>query len=157
VVSVKWTAASNLLARAQAPSPSALIAALEAVQEVLNDDIHLFVKDIIPNTRWSRMTLSHVYTGKGPDKPAHSPEVIHEELTTNNPNYAALIIRQLPLWICNPEHFRDGQVSSSVSFAFKDPDGSRAHQLIGSSITAFGNLRCTLKAWVPPKKPQQEE
>jgi hypothetical protein len=157
VVGVKWTAASNLLVRAQAPSPSALVAALEVVQEALSDDDHLFIKDIIPNTRWSRMTLSHVYTGKGPDKPAHSPEVIHEELTTNNPSYAALIIRQLPSWIRDPEHFRDGQVSSSVSFAFEDPDGSRARQLIGSSITAFGNLRCTLKAWVPPKKPPQEE
>ena len=103
------------------------------------------------------MTLSHVYTGKGPDKPAHSPEVIHEELTTNNPNYAALIVQQLPSWIHNPEHFRDGQVSSSVSFAFEGPNGFRARQLIGSSITAFGNLRCTLKAWVPPKKSPQEE
>ena len=51
VVGVKWTAASNLLVRAQAPSPSALVAALEAVQEALSDDEHLFIKDIIPNTR----------------------------------------------------------------------------------------------------------
>ena len=90
---MKWTAASNLLVHAQAPSPSVLVAALEAVQAALiDDDEMLDIKDIIPNTRWSRMTLSHVLTSRGPDSPVHSPEEIHEELATNNPNYAALSI-----------------------------------------------------------------
>jgi hypothetical protein len=123
VVGVKWTAASNLLVCTQAPSPSALVAALEAVQAALIDDNEMLdIKDIIPNTRWSHMTLSHVLTSRGPNSPVYSPEEIHEELATNNPNYAALNIRQLPSWICDPEHFRAGQVSS-VSFAFEDPDG----------------------------------
>jgi hypothetical protein len=52
VVGVKWTAASNLLIRAQASSPSTLVAALEAVQEAIFDDLPE-VKDIIPNARWS--------------------------------------------------------------------------------------------------------
>jgi hypothetical protein len=59
VVGVKWTAASNLLVCTQAPSPSALVAALKAVQEALFD-AYSEVKDIIPNARWSHMTLSHV-------------------------------------------------------------------------------------------------
>ena len=122
---MKWTAASNLLICAQASSPSALVAALEAVQEAIFNDPPE-VKDIIPNVRWSRMTLSHIYTSVGEDTPhAHSPEVIHEELTASNPNYAALMIRQLPLWTHNPENFRYGQISS-VSFAFEDPNSSHA-------------------------------
>ena len=122
VVGVKWTPASNLLVCAQTPSPSVLVAALKAIQETFTSD-QLIVKDIIPNTRWSRVTLSHVYTGKGPDSPALSPEAIHEELNTHNPNYATLVIRQLPSWVHNPDSFKDGQVSS-ISFAFEDPDGS---------------------------------
>jgi len=151
---MKWTSASNLLVRTQAPSPTSLVAALEAVRPTLTDQ-QLIVKDIIPNTRWSRVTLSHVYTGKGPDSPAYPPEAIQEELATNNPNYASLTIRQPPSWVCDPKTFKDGQVSS-ISFAFEDPDGSHARQLIGSSLTAFGNLRCSIKAWAPPKKPLQK-
>ena len=154
VVGVKWTAASNLLVRAQAPSPSVLVDALEAVMMDLKGGMAMRVKDIIPNARWSRVTLSHVFTGKGPDLPAHGPNDIHEELTAHNPNYASLTIRQPPSWVRDPTTYKEGQVSS-VTFAFKDPDGSHARWLIGSSLTAFGNLRCTVKAWVTPKKKQK--
>jgi hypothetical protein len=147
VVGVKWTPASNLVVRAQAPSPSVLVTALKAVQASINKD-HLIVKDVIPNTRWSRMTLSHVYTGKEPHSSCVNPEDIHEELTQHNPNYAQLTIRQLPTWLRNPSSFKDSQVSS-VSFAFEDQDGSIARRLTGTTLTAFGNLRCTLKNWIP--------
>ena len=150
VVGVKWTAASNIVVHAQAPSSSALVTALKATQATLVLKT-ISTKDIIPNLRWSRMTLSHIFTGKEPDLPAYSPEALHEELSTHNPTYSSLIIRQLPAWIRNPKTFSDGQISS-ISFAFKDPDGTRAQQLMGTSLTAFGNLRCTLKVWVPPKK-----
>jgi len=154
VIGVKWTVASNLLVCAQAPSPSTLVAALEAVQEVISRDFA--VKDIIPNTRWSRVTLSHVYTGmEETDSCAYSPEEIHEELTTHNPSYVALTIRQLPSWVRNPESFRAEQVSS-ISFTFEDSDGTQARQLLGSTLTAFGNLRCNIKAWIPPKKTPQK-
>ena len=91
VVGVKWTSSSNLVVRTQAPSPHALVAALQAVQSVLGDG-HLAITDIIPNTRWSHMTLSHVYTGKEPDSPVFNPEGIHKELVLNNPDYTHLII-----------------------------------------------------------------
>jgi hypothetical protein len=155
VVGVKWTQASNLLVRAQAPSPSVLAAALEAVRLALIDD-QLIIKDIIPNARWSCVTLSHVLTGKDPDTTAHSPETIHDELSTHNPNYAALAVCQLPSWVCDPKSFKDGQVSS-VSFAFEDPDGSCLNRLVGSSLTAFSNLRCSIKAWTTPKKTPQKD
>ena len=156
VVGVKWTQASNLLVRAQAPSPQVLVAALEAVRLVLIDD-QMIINDIIPNARWSCVTLSHIFTGKGSDSAAHSPKTIHEELVTHNPSYASLTIRQLPSWIRDPKSFKDGQVSS-VAFAFEDHDGSRATRLLGSSLTAFGNLRCSIKAWAPhPKKNPQKD
>ena len=153
VAGVKWTAASNLLIRAQAPSPSVLVAALEAIRPTLTIP-HLTINDIIPNTRWSHVTLSHVHTGKTPNSPAHSPEELHEELALHNPAYASLTIRQPPSWVRDPKTLRDGQ-TSSVSFAFEDPDGTRARQLTGTPLTAFGNLRCLVKAWVTPKKHPQ--
>lgn len=113
-------------------------------------DHQMVINDIIPNARWSRVTLLHVFSGKTDDSPPHPPEVIHEELATHNPNYAALTIHQLPSWVCNPGSFQDGQVSS-ISFTFEDPDGSHAHQLLGSSLTTFGNLQCTIKAWTPQR------
>ena len=58
VIGVKWTMASNLLVCTQAPSPSTPVAALEVVQGVLTNNFR--IKDIILNTRWSCMTLSHV-------------------------------------------------------------------------------------------------
>jgi hypothetical protein len=130
------------------------VAALKAVQASIKYD-HLIIKDVIPNTRWSRMTLSHVYSGQEPNSSIFNPEDIHEELALNNPNYAQLTIRQLPTWLRNPSSFKDGQVTS-VSFAFEDHDGSITRKLAGTTLTAFGNLRCTLKPWVP-KKPHKED
>jgi len=157
VVGVKWTVSSNILVCAQAPSPSVLVAALEAIQETISNDLNLPIKDIIPNMRWSHMTISHVYTGKEEDdSSAYSPEELHEELTTHNPSYATLTIRQFPSWVRDPETFRVGQISS-ISFVFEDSDGTRTRQLLGSSLTAFGNLRCSVRAWVTPKKSPQED
>ena len=109
MVGVKWTSSSNLVVHAQAPSPSALVAALAAAQPTLSSDL-LIVKDIIPNTRWSCVTLSHVYTGKGPNSPHYNPDTIHEELAANNLSYAHLTIQQLLNWIHNPSTFKDGQI-----------------------------------------------
>ena len=150
VVGVKWTSSSNLVVHAQAPSPHAL----QAVPEALSGD-QLVVVEVIPNTRWSRVTLSHVYTGKEPHSTVFNPEAIHEELALNNPNYALLTMRQLPNWLRSPSSFTEGQISS-VSFAFEDQDGSIARRLVGTTLTAFGNLRCSLKAWVPKKSSKED-
>ena len=101
------------------------------------------------------MTLSHIYTGKEPDSPIFDSEAIHEELTLNNLSYARLTMRQLPNWLRKPEGFKDGQISS-VSFTFEDPDRSIAPRLAGSTLTAFGNLRCTIKAWVTKKSTKED-
>ena len=152
VVGVKWTAASNLLVRANAPSPDELVAALESATAVMATPAP--IKQIIPNVRWSRVVLSNVHTGKTPNSPAHHPAILNLELTTANPEYRNLTIRQFPSWLRNPDSLKDNQLSS-VAFAFEDPDGSLARRLVGSSLTAFGNLRCIVKAWAPPKKSLQ--
>ena len=154
VVGVKWTSSSNLVVCAQTLSPDTLVDALKAIQGTLSTD-RLIFDDIIPNVRWSHVTLSHVYTGKYSDSPHYDPNTLHEELVSNNPSYTCLTIRQPLTWVRNPSTFKDGQVSS-ISFAFEDPNGSIAQQLIGTSLTAFGNLRCTIKAWTP-KKPTREK
>ena len=124
------------------------------VPEALVGD-HMVFNDVIPNTRWSCMTLSHVYTGKEPDSPIFDPQGIHEELVLNNPNYALLTIQQFPSWLRNPNTFKDGQISL-ISFAFEDHNGSIACRLAGTSLTTFGNLRCTLKAWVTMKSNKED-
>ena len=152
VVGVKWTASANLLVRAHAPSPTELVDTLESATKLMT--FPAYIKDIIPNVRWSCVVLSNVFTGKAPDSPAHPPHIIHHELSTANPEYKNLIIRQFPAWLRNPDSLKDNQLSS-ISFAFEDPDRSLSRRLIGSSLTAFGNLRCQVKAWAPPKKTPQ--
>lgn len=152
VVGVKWTTASNLLVRAQAPSPNILTNALQNVVPTM--PFLGCIKDIIPNVKWSRVVLSSIPSGKTPDSPAYSSYSLHAELAAANPDYSDLTIRQFPSWLRNPDHLADGQLSSA-SFAFEDPDGSLARHLIGTSLTAFGNLRCVIKPWAPPKKPPQ--
>ena len=124
VVGVKWTSFSNLVVHTQASSPLTLVAALKVIQDILSSNL-LIVKDIIPNTRWSCVTLSHVYTGKGPNSPHYNPDTIHEELAANNLSYAHLTIQQLLNWIHNPSTFKDGQIST-ISFTSEDPDGNTA-------------------------------
>lgn len=148
MVGVKWTSSSNLVVHTQAPSPHALVAALWMVPEALSGN-QLVVVDIIPNTRWSYMIPSHVYTGKEPESTVFNPEAIHEELTLNSQLHP-LTMRQFPNWLQNPSSFTKGQISS-VSFAFEDQVGSIAHRLVGTTLTTFGNLRCSLKAWVLKK------
>jgi hypothetical protein len=113
------------------------------------------ISDIIPNVRWSRVVLANVPTGKAPNLSAHDPNTLYSKLAMFNPDYNDLTIRQLPSWLRNPESLKDGQLSS-IAFAFEDPDGSLARRLLGSSLTAFGNLKCHVKAWAPSKKTLQE-
>ena len=126
----------------------------QAVPEALISD-HLVINDVIPNTRWSHMTLSHVYTGKEPDSPVFNPEGIHEELVMNNPNYTHLTIQQLPNWLQNPSMFKEGQILS-ISFAFEDHNRSIAHKLMDTNLTVFSNLRCSIKAWVVKKSNKED-
>ena len=153
MVGVKWTPASNLVVCTQAPSPMVLVTALKAVQTSISSDL-LIIRDIIPNIRWSHMTLSDIYTGKESDSSIFDPKDIHEELTLNNPNYAQLTICQLPVWVSNPSSFKNGQ-TLSVSLMFKGHNGSITYKLANTTLIAFGNLQCTLKAWIP-KKPNKK-
>lgn len=50
--------------------------------------------------------------------------------------------------------FSNEQISS-ISFAFEDPDSSITQRLVGTSLTAFGNLRCYVKPPISPKKLQR--
>ena len=154
VVGVKWSARSNLVVRARAPSPDVLVNALEAVRHTVIVDRHA-INDIIPSKRWSRVTVSHIYSGKELTTPAHSSPILHEEPAAHNPAYAALNIRQVPSWVRNPASFSDGQLSS-ITFAFDDPDGSLANKLIGTPFTAFGNLSCQVRPWVRTKTSKKD-
>lgn len=145
MVGVKWTTASNLVVRARASFSMVPIAVLEAVCGTIIDD-HRVIKDIIRNTRWSRVDVSHIYSGKEPNSAPHSVQTLREELAAQNPAYAALTIQQPSTWVQDPVSFTNGQLSS-VTFAFDNPDGSIFWRLVGSSLTAFGNPRCAVKPW----------
>jgi hypothetical protein len=104
VVGVKWTTGSNLVVRARAPSPLVLVTALEMVHGTLEDD-HQLIQDIIPNTRWSRVTISHVYSGKESSHSPYLPSALHTEFVRNVALFTRFSLFFLSFSSINPHSF----------------------------------------------------
>ena len=84
------------------------------------------------------------------DSPAmHSTSVCLQDLLENNPSLHPLKVTQLPLWVQAPRLFQPGS-SSSLVFAFEDPDGSIAPSLIAvRHLFCFGAC-VTVRRWHQP-------
>lgn len=80
------------------------------------------------------------------NKEAHTPATCHKALEVKNPSYTALTVTQHPSWVKAPSLYKDSSVFS-LSFAFKDPDGSLAQKLLAKKeLYIFGN-NATIKKW----------
>ena len=75
------------------------------------------------------------------------PEECHEALVKDNPRSAELNIMQRPSWVRPPNTYKTNSTSLLV-FAFEDPDGQAAQNLLSNKyLYTFGI--CTL---VKPRK-----
>ena len=105
------------------------------------------------NVKWSCLHINLVPTGVTDTLKASTPNAVHKALAAENLTYTSLIITQKPSWVHNPDSYAPGS-SSSLSFAFQDPDGSGAQHLLQQrTLFVFGHV-ATLKKWKEtlPKK-----
>jgi len=98
------------------------------------------------NTKWSKLLINGVPTGKLDSRAPYTPKECHTALAAHNPTYANLSITHKPSWVWSPTSYTSGDISS-LSVAFKDPDGSKIKSLlVERHLYLFGN-RATIKKW----------
>jgi hypothetical protein len=157
----RWTARGNLVITAGADtSQYQLNSALMHVASYAKKSLNIpgtAPTPIRANSRWSCILLNRVPTGTTPNTEAHNPDQCHAALQDENPSYAALTITQQPSWVRDPTSYSDGSVSS-LSFAFEDPDGSLAANLLSEKELYLFGATAAIKKWKqkpPQKKPDQ--
>ena len=132
VSACRWTPKGNLV----------VFAGLDTSRDHLSATSHLLtsaVAALLPdasvhvssrlNVRWGKVLINGVPTGTTEGSPAHSPSVCLQDLLENNPSLRPLKVTQLPSWVWAPHLFQPGS-SSSLVFAFEDPDNTIASSLI---------------------------
>ena len=85
---------------------------------------------------------------------AHSPSVCLQDLLENNPSLRPLKVTQLPSWVRAPRLFQPGS-SSSLVFAFEDPDSTIAPSLIAARHLFCFRARITVRRWQQPPPSHQ--
>ena len=88
--------------------------------------------------KWVKIQVNGVRTGTFDMTPTlYTPETIHEELSANNPAYAALNIIAMPRWMRTQDELRTQNYSSVV---FATDDEEKANKLLREvkSLAVFG-------------------
>ena len=99
------------------------------------------------NLCWSKLLVNSVPTGVTGDTVAHTPAAIHDQLLKENPTYRCLRIMQLPTWVRRLDLYGPG-LSSSVVFAFEDPNGSLLTSLLSSRFFFLFGIQSILRKWI---------
>ncbi|KAF8257482.1 hypothetical protein EI94DRAFT_1708967 [Lactarius quietus] len=84
--------------------------------------------------------------GVSTDCRARMPDECHAVLVLDNPSYASLNITQKPSWVCNPNSYPEGAVSSLV-VVFEHPDSSLARDLLTKKVLYMFGHCATLRKW----------
>ena len=102
------------------------------------------------NVRWGKVLVNRVPTGVSDGSlAAHSPSTCLQDLLENNPSLHPLKVTQLPSWVRAPRLFQPGS-SSSLVFAFEDPDGTIAPSLIAARHLFCFRARAMVRRWRQP-------
>jgi hypothetical protein len=88
------------------------------------------------DTPWSKLTLRAVYARDTPSSNVYSDDDLLHALM-NNPVMSKIKIIQAPRWVRRPEDIEG--FKSSISFAFKDPDGQLIKLLLKTQLFMFGS------------------
>ena len=153
VSACRWTPKGNLV----------IFARLDTSRDQLSAASHLLtlaIAALLPdasarvssylNVCWGKALVNRVPTGiTDNSSAAHSPSVCLQDLLENNPSLRPLKVTQLPSWVWAPHLFQPGS-SSSLVFAFEDPDGTIAPSLITARhLFCFG--ACVMvRRWQQP-------
>ena len=153
VSACRWTPKGNLVVFAR---PDTSRDQLFAASHLLTTAIAALLPDASAcvssclNVHWGKVLVNRVPTGVKDDSPAaHSPSVCLQDLLENNPSLHPLKVTQLPSWVWALCLFQPGS-SSSLVFAFEDPDGSIAPSLIAARHLFCFGARVTVRRWCQP-------
>ncbi|KAL1687832.1 hypothetical protein GGG16DRAFT_61292 [Schizophyllum commune] len=129
-----------------------LLAATETILAALKSRIPIKSAGLV--ARWSKVVLPGIPTGVADDHPnTFTPDECHAHLCEHNPIYRMLKVTQLPSWVRDPESYEAGS-SSSLTFAFEDPDGTLLRQVLASGpLFAFGAVARAKRWKSKPRKP----
>ena len=144
----RWTPKGNLVVIAR---PDTTLTQLTSAQPIITKAIanQFPGPDLTScaNLCWSKLLINSVPTGVTGDSVAHAPAAIYDELLKENPAYRCLWITQLPTWVRRPDLYGPGS-SSSLVFAFEDPDGSLLTSLLSSCFLFLFGIQSTLRKWI---------
>ncbi|KAH9022003.1 hypothetical protein EDB85DRAFT_1895409 [Lactarius pseudohatsudake] len=98
------------------------------------------------NIRWSKIRINNIPTGVSDSRGPWSQDECHKALLIDNPGYTKLNITQRPSWVKHPDTYGKNTWSSLV-FAFEDPDGQLAHNLLNSRHMYIFGAEATVKPW----------
>ncbi|KAH9013062.1 hypothetical protein EDB84DRAFT_1568820 [Lactarius hengduanensis] len=152
ISSARWTAKGNLvLTGGHANTLQQLLSARNKISESITSkfpNIHKHSKAvrIEANIRWSKLRINNIPTGVSNNRGPWTPDECHEALLTDNPGYMKLNITQRPSWVKHPDAYGKNTKSSLV-FAFEDPDGRLAQDLINSGRMYIFGTDATVKPW----------
>ncbi|KAL1749673.1 hypothetical protein FB107DRAFT_294908 [Schizophyllum commune] len=128
-----------------------LLAATETILAALKSRIPIKSAGLV--ARWSKVVLPGIPTGVTDEHPnAFTPDECHAHLCDHNPIYRMLKVTQLPSWVRDPESYEAGS-SSSLTFAFEDPDGTLRQVLASGPLFAFGAVARAKRWKSKPRKP----
>jgi hypothetical protein len=154
ISAAKWTAKGNIvLTAAHTVTQQQLNLASAFIKREVGDVIkkhqpHIILPEplIRATTKWSKILLNGVPTGVTDRRDAYTPEECHRTLLADNPHYAQLTITQKPSWVKPPSSYSTSS-SSSLVFAFEDPDGSKKQILLNSKHMYLYGTRATIRSW----------
>ena len=159
VSACRWTPKGNLVVFA---GPDTSREQLFAASHLLTSAVAASLPDASArvhsrlNVRWGKVLVNGVPTGVTEGSPAHSPSACLQDLLENNPSLRPLKVTQLPSWVRAPRLFQPGS-SSSLVFAFEDPDNTIASSLIAARHLFCFGARAVVRRWrqPPPSKRQR--
>ncbi|KAI9433082.1 hypothetical protein BJY52DRAFT_1398861 [Lactarius psammicola] len=152
ISSAKWTAKGNIvLTGGHTNTLQQLISAKDLFAkaitlEFLTTHKHPTAPRITTNIKWSKIVINNVPTGASSTCGPWTPDQCHEALVADNPECATLKITQRPSWVKPPNSY-GADTSSSLVFAFEDPDGNIAQSLIKSKTQTRAHSRHVEEKW----------
>ncbi|KAH9172355.1 hypothetical protein EDB89DRAFT_2069843 [Lactarius sanguifluus] len=158
ISSAKWTGKGNLvLTGGHANTLQQLLLARNKISESITSNFPNVCKHSLPlcieaNVSWSKVLINNVPTGVSSTRGPWTPDECHEALTADNPRYARLNIMQKPSWVKHPNAYGENTTSSLV-FAYEDPEGFFTRDLINSKSMYIFGTRTTVKPWVDRRAP----
>src|SRR5712675_183413 len=151
-VAARWTAKGNLVLTAGPSTPLHFLRQNTTnISKLVAQTLQLPLLSppiVRTNTKWSKILINGVPTGKSESRAPYNPEECHTALVAHNHAYTNLSITHKPSWVRSPSSYTPGAISS-LSVAFEDPDGTKLKSLLAERhLFLFGN-RVTIKKWKP--------